>query len=559
VYSEAYFHSADGTVLHADILRPAGLAGARTPVLLAVTPYNAHGHDPTGSALKPPPPQSPTLPYSLTIAEKINAFQRGYSLVVVDARGFGASGGCWDNGGSGEQADVFASVRWAASRPWSSGRVAVIGMSYEGTTAVEALASAPPGLAAVVALSPVVSAYLDSYTNAVPRWYDAVNAPYYNGTHYLPPSVYDNPEYVEHWALAKSANCTGSQAGSTINGDPNSPYWRERDLTARAARSNIPVFGSQGFLDTNVAPDNLPSLYPQLRNPHGLWLGQYAHYSPVTDDQVGRNAASQLARFLDLMLLGGHQTQRDPNVVIQEAPDLRWRAETRWPPPDARYYPISVRAGQYLDTANNASGDAVLVPPAPPIPAQDYPMTGQGTWTFTQPLPYEIHLAGTPRLQVQATGPSIARLVALLYDLSPDGSALMICRGATLLGTGNVNLTLYPQDWRLTRGHRVGLLVTGADVSEWIPQPGTGSTVDVLAGTLAIPALRYIRNRFLDGGSGTSWAMIKHPIQIAPALITANTMHAQLPPAMTARPLRHAVPHCELTRHADCRRRARRT
>jgi predicted acyl esterase len=266
-----------------------------------------------------------------------------------------------------------------------------------------------------------------------------------------------------------------------------------------------------------------------------LWLGQYAHYSPVTDDQVGRSAAAQLAAFLDETLLGRSAASSYPNVIVQEAPDLRWRAERAWPPPDARYYPIRLRPGGYLDTADNAAGDSVLVPPAPAIPAQDFPFKGQGTWTFTQPLPYEIHLAGTPRLQVRATGPATARLIALLYDVAPNGDALMICRGATLLADGNVGFALYPQDWRLPAGHRLGILLSGADVSEWIPEPGSGSQVQIRSGSVEIPALRYGRDRFLDGGPGISWSQIKHPVRIDPATIATDAVHAQLPPPLTSR------------------------
>ena len=43
VWTEEYFPSGDGTLLHADILRPAHLPkDARTPVILTVSPYTVH-------------------------------------------------------------------------------------------------------------------------------------------------------------------------------------------------------------------------------------------------------------------------------------------------------------------------------------------------------------------------------------------------------------------------------------------------------------------------------------------------------------------------------------
>ena len=53
-----------------------------------------------------------------------NLMERGYTFVMVDLRGFGGSTGCLDWGGPGEQADVVAAVKWAATQPWSTGRSA---------------------------------------------------------------------------------------------------------------------------------------------------------------------------------------------------------------------------------------------------------------------------------------------------------------------------------------------------------------------------------------------------------------------------------------------------
>ena len=60
--------------------------------------------------------------------------ERGYTYVMVDLRGFGGSDGCLDWAGPGEQSDVVNAVQWAASQPWSTGKVGMYGKSYDGVT-----------------------------------------------------------------------------------------------------------------------------------------------------------------------------------------------------------------------------------------------------------------------------------------------------------------------------------------------------------------------------------------------------------------------------------------
>src|SRR6266576_4993826 len=155
-YTEATFPSGDGTVLHADVLRPSGLpADVRTPVLMIAGPYNGHG----GGPLTPNIAHAGPEPTYAAQFEHVKLFQRGWSLVQVDLRGYGGSAGCPDWMGPSEQADVKAAVEWAAAQPWSTGRVALYGASYEGATGVAALGSHARGLAAAVIGDPMGDAY----------------------------------------------------------------------------------------------------------------------------------------------------------------------------------------------------------------------------------------------------------------------------------------------------------------------------------------------------------------------------------------------------------------
>jgi putative CocE/NonD family hydrolase len=87
---------------------------------------------------------------------------------MVDLRGFGGSNGCLDWYGPGEKADVNA-VKWAASRPWSNGRVGMYRKSYDGLTGLIGVDLRPSGLAAVVSQEPVYDDYRYLYGDGMRR------------------------------------------------------------------------------------------------------------------------------------------------------------------------------------------------------------------------------------------------------------------------------------------------------------------------------------------------------------------------------------------------------
>ena len=88
---------------------------------------------------------------------------------MVDLRGFGGSNGCLDWSGPGEQADVVNAVRWAATQPWSSGKVGMYGKSYDGLTGLIGVNQRPQGLAAVVSQEPVYDDYRYLYGDGMRR------------------------------------------------------------------------------------------------------------------------------------------------------------------------------------------------------------------------------------------------------------------------------------------------------------------------------------------------------------------------------------------------------
>src|SRR5436190_5763477 len=189
-WHQEYIKEADGTQLHADVLRPANLPDdAKTPVILSIGPYFNHSgqtgflgpaeevpFDPTAS------PGPSNRFYDFEVGGHV--FQKGYTYVMVDLRGFGGSSGCLDWAGPGEQADVRAAVEWAARQKWSTGKVGTYGKSYDGVTGLIGIAQQPRGLAAVVSQEPAYDLYRYLYSNrvrfenalATPALYDAIAA-----------------------------------------------------------------------------------------------------------------------------------------------------------------------------------------------------------------------------------------------------------------------------------------------------------------------------------------------------------------------------------------------
>ncbi|KAH7146513.1 X-Pro dipeptidyl-peptidase protein-like protein [Dactylonectria macrodidyma] len=76
--------------------------------------------------------------------------KNGYAVVRVDERGLGQSPGLLDTMSRGTSECFFDVVEWAASQPWSSGKVGLLGISYYAGSQWRVAARRPKGLAAII-------------------------------------------------------------------------------------------------------------------------------------------------------------------------------------------------------------------------------------------------------------------------------------------------------------------------------------------------------------------------------------------------------------------------
>ena len=139
----------DGVLLKADIYRPK--ADGQFPTLLQRTPYDKRGA--SNFAVK--------------------AAAHGFVVIVQDVRGRYTSEGEWYTF-KHESNDGYDTIEWAASLPYSNGKVGMWGGSYVGATQMLAAIAHPPHLAGIC---PVVTAsnYHDGWTyqgGAFEQWFD---------------------------------------------------------------------------------------------------------------------------------------------------------------------------------------------------------------------------------------------------------------------------------------------------------------------------------------------------------------------------------------------------
>lgn len=512
-YRQTYLTAPDGTRLHADILRPAGLPeDARTPVILTVSPYRSH----TAYISLPRltgGPSTESLPVEM-------ALRAGYTYVIVDLRGFGGSDGCPDYGGPGERSDVVTAVEWAASQPWSTGRVGMVGVSYEAWTGLLGLAAKPKGLAAVAAFSPVVDPYSYLYMQGVswkfsgkPLTENGIRPADQVGLEHLaiastPGRPEDSAEYRAN-AIAMTQRCAEDYLSLTGDHDANRPGWRERDLVTATRGNTIPLFLGQGFLDANTRPDRVFDLW-QAQGPgeHRAWFGQWGHSDCHTKCGTP-NFDTELLAFFDRHVALRTVEIPGPKVTVGQF-DGGWRAESAWPPADSRRYPVELRTGAYTDRGF--------------LPGPD-----REIWSISQPFDRVTHLSGVATASLRLGGPPSATATIELYDVEPSGRATLVTRGIAPVAADTRIRTL-AQDWPLAAGHRLGVRITDVVDDVWSHAPAD-ARVTVDAARLELPLLTDARVPDLTGGTSEAHAKwrVEKTTTLSPEVLNNAVMFMNLP------------------------------
>lgn len=541
-WEQRYIDAPGGVTLHADVLRPAHLSlTAKTPVILSVGPYFNHSGSGgvfgalDGFEYNPVSPAGPNSRFADLVTGG-QLMERGYTFVMVDLRGFGASTGCLDYYGPGEKADVRTAITWAATQPWSTGAVGMYGKSYDGGTGVVGAALAPRGLRAVVAGEPIYDGYRYLYQNGVRYLNSWYMSSWYNQIASAPGSLGDDPRYSRAATFeAAHPQCLTDNARSQVfNTDHRSAYWRARDSAGAAHDSSVPLFVTQGLIENNTWPDGLSETIAGRRASTRAWLGMWDHVrGNEIDEKSGRLAMGRAGWFDEVMrwfdkYLKGIDSKADPAVVVEDNTG-HWREQASWPTPTSAST-VALPTGSYLDSGTAIGSYGTQKPTIKALVVLD---RNPGLWRISRPVRTPVRISGVPhvtaRTTVSGAGPRTAQMVVDLYDIPPAGSATRITRAATVLPAGSrtTHLDLLPTDWLLAPGHRLGVRVVNTNSELYLPS-GSGATVRVTGGTVSVPldghsraAARGDRSVYLDtyeSGAGR----YDLPVRVGPGSFTVD-------------------------------------
>ncbi|MFK0116016.1 CocE/NonD family hydrolase [Streptomyces sp. NPDC090994] len=518
VWTQHYFPSADdsGTELHADVLLPESLPkNKKVPVILSIGPYFAHSGQtgPEGFTHT-----GPSARFNDFI-EGADLFDNGYAFVMVDLRGFGGSTGCLDWGGPGEQADVEAAVDWAAKQPWSTGAVGMYGKSYDAVTGLIGNNLDQRALKAVVAQEPVWDMYQYIYSNGVPRPNVTGTAGAYNSIATMEPMTDDDAYYQANARYEDShPECLTENAAGYRIADQWDEHWTSRDLAKMAKGSDTPLFVTQGFIENNTKPEEMEEYLDNHRGVERGWLGQWDHVrggDRVGDGRLAMGREGWYAEtlsFYDQYLKGTKPTVRYPAYAVEDSTGA-WRAQRTWPVVE-RSVDLSLGGGSYVDDGGASARATLTASGGTPAPKQSQP---SGTWdmenapateqaapkglaeaqtesqragditssffVWSKPVRQDVRVTGTPRISLTARGEG--NIMLKLYDVAPDGSAVMFDEQVSLVESGRLAVDLKSTDWTLAAGHVLAVEIGSIQTGSWRDTP-SGETIKVKSARLRL-------------------------------------------------------------------------
>ena len=528
--------------------RPTETDGLKVPVIYQSSPYYAgigstapaHMWSPRQNLNSPPPKHEtpPGIPQESKrprlSGEHLGEWvPRGFAVVHSSSPGTGLSQGCPTVGGINESLAPKAVIDWLNGRAkgytsvdgdeevkatWTTGKVGMIGTSYNGTLALAAATTGVEGLECFVPIAPNTSYYHYYRSNGLVRHpggymgedidvlYDFIHSGYDANRKYCDCNVRDEG------MLAKF---------DRTSGDYND-FWASRDYLHQLDKLRAPMLMAHAFNDWNVMPEHSFRIYDAVKKkgvPSKVYYHQGGH--------GGQPPLQLLNRWFSHYLYGvENHVEDEPNAWIVREGKRSSKPETypEYPNPEAT--PVVFRPQQggrktgALSPLVSTQTDGSLASSKASVEEiiDNFSFSGPqllaAEWSnhrllyATPKLSAPLHLSGIPKIKVrlacdQPTSCLSVWLVSLPWTGSERITDDVITRGwadpsnANSLTEQNpmkpgefrdVEFSLQPDDQVIAAGEQIGLMIFASDrdFTLW-PEPGTQLQIDLSGTQLTLP------------------------------------------------------------------------
>lgn len=369
---------------------------------------------------------------------------RGYAYVGVQLRGSGCSSGDFAPLSPTTAADGFSAVEWAATQPWSTGDVGMVGYSYHGFSQVVTAAARPPHLRAIAAGAIPGDLYRDlAYPGGIPN---PGSLAVFTGL-----STAAGPAAEATAAGFPREECTENLApAERLGGIPLLGVAEERFDGALyhdvyppdiLSKIEVPLFTVHGWQDDIL----LPGMIHGLARSSGPWWatlsnGDHSLYAKPP-------SLARMEAFLDRFVKGSaNGFEERPRVAVdwEIGTDLaaRWNTtEDAWPPAATRPWRLNLSDGSLGEKEGRGSTTWLAALPGPVNPATSVsrddvdigglagpalvPAPTRVVWR-SEPLAEDVVLLGSANLSlwIRTDAPDVDVQVTL-REVRDDGAVLV--------------------------------------------------------------------------------------------------------------------------------------
>ena len=413
----------DGTVLRADVYRPAGPASERFPVLVSLSAYQKN--------------LDRILPHvsPFTHVERPEPdwwVPRGYVLVFIDTRGTGKSPGKADIWSMQEARDLYDAIEWAAAQAWSSGKIGLSGVSYYAITQWNVASLQPPSLTTILPWEGWADLYRDSVFHGgilnqsfYGRWWNDVVG----------------KQLLENTRASNSAAFDENLMWNFMTHHTDGPWWDEVKSRAQFDRITVPLYSSGNWGGWNHHLRGNIEAFVRSASEHKKLQ---VHIGGHTDAFYSDEGKVEMLRWYDYWLKGkdtGIMDEPPVKICVRVSTDeCSWRFENEWPiarTQYTKYYLTAEPADAVPDAVHDlrlsktpVSAEREITYSAGPE-AYHRALKGQPTVTFvSEPLAEDTEITGHINLVTWVSSETDDMdLFAYLRNMAPDGSVETATRG----------------------------------------------------------------------------------------------------------------------------------